>query len=100
MTRGGSSVQWVYVAATVRRHAGGEPCAALACEREGRLREGAVGVTVSGPSGGGSGGELPLLRRVRARSRVWCRREEVMRTAGHTTDRATRTDSGTRSAQV
>ncbi len=74
----------------------GEPCATCAREREGRLREVAVSVTVIDSCGGG-GGEL-LLRRVRANACVVSARE-VMRT-GHTTDRATRTDSGTRSAQV
>ena len=68
-------------------------------EREGRLREGAVGVTVSGSYGGGGGdGELLLLQLARASACVVSARE-VMRT-GHTTDRATRTDSGTRGAQV
>ena len=66
-------------------------------EREGRLREGAVGVTVIDTCSG-SGGEELLLRRARASACVVSARE-VMRT-GHTTDRATRTDSGTRSALV
>ena len=68
-------------------------------EREGRLREEAVGVTViDSCSGGSGGGQLLLLRRARECACVVSARE-VMRT-GHTTDRATRTDSGTRSAGV
>ena len=65
-------------------------------EREGRLREGAIGVTVI-DSCGGCGGGL-LLQRARECACVVSAREVMRR--GHTTDRATRTDSGTRSAQV
>ena len=49
--------------ATVRRHAGGASRVRRAREREGRLREGAVGVTVIDSCG--CGGELLLLRRAR-----------------------------------
>ena len=91
MARGGSSAQ---------RVCGGDGALALGGasrvrrvrEREGRLREGAGNVTAINSCGGDSGGELLLLRWARERACVVSARE-VMRT-GHTTDRATRTDSG------
>ena len=74
MTRGGSSAQRVCVAGRDGVGTrGGEPCAAHARERERRVREGAVGVNVSGLSGGGCGGGELLLRRA-VRECVWCRR--------------------------
>ena len=66
MPRGGSSAQRVCLAARCRGTRGGEPCVRRAREREGRLREEAVGVTViDSCSGGSGGGQLLLLRRAR-----------------------------------